>query len=943
MYRLERIITNSLKYKKLLILFLCVSILLPIFSLGGTTAFAATKGVCTASKLMIRSGPGTGYDAIKVGSKEAYLTQNQTVEILGTESGWYKIKATFEGSTVEGYSLATHIKKTADTAAATTQKGICTAGTLMIRKGAGTSYDKVTVNGTEVYLTNGQSVDIIESQNGWYKIKAVFSGTTVEGYSSADYIKVVSTTPTPTAAAKPTTAPTATPKQATASTTTTTGYELKQAAKVTSSTLNVRETAGTSGKKLTTLSKNAAVTIIGQTKSGSEIWYKITTKVSGKWVTGYVLSDYVKITVGSGFYANILQNGLTPVTTAGGTKNLKLSDGTVWKVSKGVIWVSDEVIINGKKWFRIGKNISGTVFRGYITADKLELLGKKIAVAATPTPTATPKPTATQAPTATPKPTATPTPIPPVTLTTNRGSVANANSLVIRSTAGYSGDVVSDNSGTAVLLSEGHALNLLSATRLDGVIWYEISFTYRSVEYNGYINEKYVTLSEAEGTLTTPTPTPVVNNSMDFEAELTAQGFPESYKTALRALHAIYPNWKFEAYQTGLDWNTVIASEKTPGTNLIPNSKGIEWKSLESGAYNWKTDSFIVYDGSTWVTASKEAIEYYMDPRNFLDEKSIFQFEVLTYQTSYQNLTGVENILKYTPLYQTSFSYKDTSGQTKSITYGETFIKAAEYSGVSPYHLASRVKQEVVTGTTALSNSVSGTVSGFEGYYNFYNIGAYHSTALGGAIANGLKYAMNGTTNAALNTSSLIPWNNRYSSIVGGAYIIGNSYINKGQDTIYLQKFNVTPTSTYSHQYMANVEAPYSESKKVYTAYTNIAELPLVFSIPVYKNMPSQAVSVPATKRSPNNWLSTLAINNMSGENLNLTPAFDISADKDYNLVVENNLEMINLTAKAVSSKATVSGVGYYNLNVGENLCVVSVTAENGDIRNYNITIIREN
>ena len=114
-------------------------------------------------------------------------------------------------------------------------------------------------------------------------------------------------------------------------------------------------------------------------------------------------------------------------------------------------------------------------------------------------------------------------------------------------------------------------------------------------------------------------------------------------------------------------------------------------------------------------------------------------------------------------------------------------------------------------GTDSLSNSVSGTVSGFEGLYNFYNIGAYHSTVAGGAIANGLKYAMNGSTNAALNESMLIPWTDPYRAILGGAYYIGYSYINRGQNTIYLQKFNMTPTSTYSHQYMANVEAPYSE------------------------------------------------------------------------------------------------------------------------------------
>ena len=55
------------------------------------------------------------------------------------------------------------------------------------------------------------------------------------------------------------------------------------------------------------------------------------------------------------------------------------------------------------------------------------------------------------------------------------------------------------------------------------------------------------------------------------------------------------------------------------------------------------------------------------------------------------------------------------------------FYKSSGVSGVSPYHPASRVKQEVVTGPTSLSNSVSGTYKGHEGYYNFYNIGANDS------------------------------------------------------------------------------------------------------------------------------------------------------------------------------------------------------------------------
>lgn len=41
------------------------------------------------------------------------------------------------------------------------------------------------------------------------------------------------------------------------------------------------------------------------------------------------------------------------------------------------------------------------------------------------------------------------------------------------------------------------------------------------------------------------------------------------------------------------------------------------------------------------------------------------------------------------------------------------------------------------------SGSVSGTVEGYEGYYNFYNIGA---TAGTNPVLNGLKYARYGST-----------------------------------------------------------------------------------------------------------------------------------------------------------------------------------------------------
>ena len=90
---------------------------------------------------------------------------------------------------------------------------------------------------------------------------------------------------------------------------------------------------------------------------------------------------------------------------------------------------------------------------------------------------------------------------------------------------------------------------------------------------------------------------------------------------------------------------------------------------------------------------------------------------------------------------------------------------------------------------------ISGNYSGYNGYYNYFNIGAY-TTSSASATVNGLIYAKNND------------WNSIYKSINGGAGIVGNNYVKKGQNTLYFQKFNVVNmNSIYSHQYMTNVQA----------------------------------------------------------------------------------------------------------------------------------------
>ncbi len=182
-------------------------------------------------------------------------------------------------------------------------------------------------------------------------------------------------------------------------------------------------------------------------------------------------------------------------------------------------------------------------------------------------------------------------------------------------------------------------------------------------------------------------------------------------------------------------------------------------------------------------------------------------------------------------------------------TYADLILRAAQTSGVSPYHLASRIKQEV--GPFLSHSSISGTVPGFEGLYNFYNIGATSSPEPMGAIKNGLQYARDGKGASQDKKDKYhIPWNTKEKAITGGSIFIGASYINVGQNTIYLQKFDVNDDrngNLFTHQYMTNVLAPYSEAKSIYNGYqkSGLLDLDMTFLIPVYNNMPEVPIPSP--------------------------------------------------------------------------------------------------
>lgn len=352
----------------------------------------------------------------------------------------------------------------------------------------------------------------------------------------------------------------------------------------------------------------------------------------------------------------------------------------------------------------------------------------------------------------------------------------------------------------------------------------------------------------------------------DFEVSIS--GFPDSYKVYLRQLHKIYPEWKFVPDNTGIDFATAVENETSNNRSLIENSYSKYLKSNATGDYNVTTGKYIAKDGATWVSASKNCVAYFMDPRNFLDDEHIYMFEQLSYDGLTQTQAGVEAILQGSFMYNTKIGFVNASGiyKTTDILYSAQIMEAAKATKVSAYHIASKILQEMGTKKNSkyagmgASGSISGEYSGYLGIYNFYNIGA---TSGANPIANGLSWAKSGKTYQR-------PWDTPQKSILGGAQYLGEKYINAGQNTMYLQRFNVKKNGTYAvytHQYMTNISGAASEAASTADAYKSlgIAAKAKTFVIPVFTNMPNEANTLTLGKSGNKTGVASSVVNVRKG------------------------------------------------------------------------------
>ena len=251
--------------------------------------------------------------------------------------------------------------------------------------------------------------------------------------------------------------------------------------------------------------------------------------------------------------------------------------------------------------------------------------------------------------------------------------------------------------------------------------------------------------------------------------------------------------------------------------------------------------------------------------------------------------------------------------------------------GISPLYLAAVIKQEI---GNADNPSINGRSTKYPGYYNYYNIYAY-TTANESANDHGLWYASGGGTGA---TSYNRPWNTRMKALYGGALYLYNNYVAAGQHTLYFKKYNVSCNSTnthFRHQFMTNVMGAYSEGRHLANGYNaELRQLSLVFDIPIYSGLPAQPAPCPTGDGCINNRLKSITVGNYE-----LFPDFD----KDtlyYNITIAGEVPVsVTLSAEAYHSSAKIEGTGTVTLKNGSTEYPIKVTAENGDVRTYTVSI----
>lgn len=434
------------------------------------------------------------------------------------------------------------------------------------------------------------------------------------------------------------------------------------------------------------------------------------------------------------------------------------------------------------------------------------------------------------------------------------------------------------NSETVASIASGQEVQIIGVAEDSGQnIWYKVSYVYDEGTLEGYIkranlatSNEYLLEWEAQYVLSRAVSFFSMRRTVSYPD---VEQFPASYQDALYELKSQHPDWTFVKMNTGIDWNYAISVECEGSRSLI-------W--AKTAEESWKNG---MYD-SSWAYCTPGIVKYYFDPRNSLTLETVFQFEHLGYNASCNTEEVTQKAVDGT------FMSGLIPGTSQ--TYANVLTNIGANINISPILLASRIRQE--QGNDGTSPLISGNYPGYEGLYNYYNIGATGQTVTA-VVTSGLTKARE------------LGWTDRVTALTGGANFLLKNYIAQGQDTLYLQKFDVDNRhdGVLWHQYMQNIQAPTTEAKSTYNTYKKtglLNDMPFVFRIPVYDNMPEYACIKPGSE-------DTIALSTTSVENLpvDTTAVLTTYINGAQNTAVEMSFTSSDTSVVTVDEKGVITGI----------------------------------
>ena len=248
--------------------------------------------------------------------------------------------------------------------------------------------------------------------------------------------------------------------------------------------------------------------------------------------------------------------------------------------------------------------------------------------------------------------------------------------------------------------------------------------------------------------------------------------------------------------------------------HYILSSVGESLVPLSSTSYDISLDEMVASE------TRKTGVDYrqYLDPDNFTPfDQEFYQFAIVS-----EGYSG-----KVTAAQLDAYIDSTASGRSGVLRgAGQYFINAAQAYNVNEVYLLSHAILESGWGTSLLAR---GQVEGYEGYYNFFGIGAYDADPLNGGAALAKQRG----------------WDSVEKAILGAAQWISSGYLHDepfAQNTLYKMKWDIYNAMKHDnpwHQYATDPTWQLKIARIMATLYIRegiaISDTGLIFDIPMYR------------------------------------------------------------------------------------------------------------